>query len=88
MISGLQQGNLRLVTESAASTPPGESSVTRARQVPRRDSNGPARGYICENYGGAFTRPNVVRSAPIAGQFADFSAGGGVWDKDTPTNCS
>src|SRR5690606_4570498 len=54
-----QQGSLRLWTElGIIDIEPGEISVI-ARGVKMRVElrDGPARGYICENYGGAFTLP-------------------------------
>ncbi|HEY0331567.1 MAG TPA: homogentisate 1,2-dioxygenase [Rhodopseudomonas sp.] len=54
-----QQGGLRLVTEfGVISISPGEIAVI-PRGVKFRVEliDGPARGYLCENYGGAFTLP-------------------------------
>ena len=54
-----QQGDLRLWTEfGIIDIEPGEIAVIpRGVKIRVELSNGPARGYICENYGGAFTLP-------------------------------
>ena len=59
MLFVLQQGKLHFFTDSASSTSaPGEIAI-----IPRGVNfrlelvDGPARGYLCENYGGAFTLP-------------------------------
>jgi homogentisate 1,2-dioxygenase len=54
-----QQGSLRLWTEfGIIDVEPGEIAVIpRGVKIRVELTNGPARGYFCENYGGAFTLP-------------------------------
>ncbi|MGL4288004.1 MAG: homogentisate 1,2-dioxygenase, partial [Phreatobacter sp.] len=54
-----QQGDLRLWTEfGIIEIEPGEIAVIpRGVKIRVELRNGPARGYLCENYGGAFTLP-------------------------------
>jgi homogentisate 1,2-dioxygenase len=54
-----QQGDLRLCTEfGVIDIGPGEIAVIpRGVKMRVELPNGPARGYLCENYGGAFTLP-------------------------------
>jgi homogentisate 1,2-dioxygenase len=54
-----QQGELRLWTEfGIIDIEPGEIAVIpRGVKLRVELKNGPARGYLCENYGGAFTLP-------------------------------
>ena len=54
-----QQGNLRFITEfGRIDAEPGEIAVIpRGVKFRVEIPSGPARGYICENYGGAFTLP-------------------------------
>ena len=54
-----QQGNLRFVTEfGRIDVEPGEIAVIpRGVKFRVEIPSGPARGYLCENYGGAFTLP-------------------------------
>jgi len=54
-----QQGSLRLCTEfGIIDVGPGEAAVIpRGVKLRAELLDGPARGYICENYGGAFTLP-------------------------------
>ncbi len=54
-----QQGNLRLWTEfGIIDIGPGEIAVIpRGVKIRVELRGGPARGYLCENYGGAFTLP-------------------------------
>jgi homogentisate 1,2-dioxygenase len=54
-----QQGALRLWTEfGIIDIEPGEIAVVpRGREDPGRTAGRPARGYLCENYGGAFSLP-------------------------------
>ena len=54
-----QQGELRLRTEfGIIEIEPGEIAVIpRGVKIRVELRNGPARGYVCENYGGAFTLP-------------------------------
>ena len=60
-----QEGNLRLVTEfGIIDIEPGEIAVIpRGVKFRVEITGGPARGYLCENYGGAFTLPE--RSCPL-----------------------
>ena len=58
------------------------------REIPRRDSQAaPARGYICENYGGAFTLPERGPiGANCLANARDFLTPVAAYeDKDTPT---
>jgi homogentisate 1,2-dioxygenase len=54
-----QQGELRLWTEfGIIDIEPGECAVIpRGVKIRAEIPNGPARGYVCENYGGGFTLP-------------------------------
>jgi homogentisate 1,2-dioxygenase len=54
-----QQGRLRLATEfGRIDIEPGECAVIpRGVKIRVELPDGPARGYLCENYGGAFTLP-------------------------------
>jgi homogentisate 1,2-dioxygenase len=54
-----QQGNLRLWTEfGIIDIEPGEIAIIpRGVKIRVELKDGPARGYLCENYGGAFTLP-------------------------------
>ena len=54
-----QQGELRLCTEfGIIDVEPGEAAIIpRGVKMRVELKDGPARGYICENYGGAFTLP-------------------------------
>src|ERR1700710_1801577 len=54
-----QQGNLRFVTEfGRIDAEPGEMVVfPRGVKFRVEITGGPARGYVCENYGGSFTLP-------------------------------
>jgi len=59
MLFALQQGALRFVTElGVIKATPGEIVVIpRGMKMRVELVNGPARGYLCENYGGAFRLP-------------------------------
>ena len=59
MLFVLQQGRLRFVTEfGLIEAEPGEIVVIpRGVKLRIELVDGPARGYLCENYGGAFTLP-------------------------------
>ena len=63
-----QQGELRLWTEfGIIDIEPGEIAVIpRGVKIRVELPNGPARGYVCENYGGAFRCRSAARSAPTA----------------------
>ncbi len=56
-----QQGDLRIVTEFGVARR--RAAADRAdparRPLPRRTADGPARGYVCENYGGSFRLPDL-----------------------------
>jgi homogentisate 1,2-dioxygenase len=54
-----QQGELRLCTEfGIIDVEPGEVAIIpRGVKMRVEMRNGPSRGYVCENYGGAFTLP-------------------------------
>ena len=54
-----QEGGLRFVTEfGVIDVEPGEIAVIpRGVKFRVELTGGPARGYVCENYGGAFTLP-------------------------------
>src|SRR5207245_5544695 len=54
-----QQGSIRLATEfGRIDIEPGEIAVIpRGVKLRVELKDGPARGYLCENYGGAFTLP-------------------------------
>src|SRR5258708_10260073 len=84
-----QQGNLRFVTEfGRIDIEPGEIAVIpRGVKFRVEIPAGPARGYACENYGGAFTPPE---RGPIGANFLANSRGflpplAAYEDKDTPT---
>jgi homogentisate 1,2-dioxygenase len=59
MLFGLQQGKLHFFTEfGIIDAEPGEIVVIpRGVKFRLELADGPARGYLCENYGGAFTLP-------------------------------
>ena len=59
MLFALQQGALRFVTElGVIEAAPGEIVVIpRGMKIRVELVDGPARGYLCENYGGAFRLP-------------------------------
>jgi homogentisate 1,2-dioxygenase len=84
-----QQGNLRFVTEfGRIDIEPGEIVRDPARrEIPRRDSGGPARGYLCENYGGAFTLPErgPIGANCLANSRDFLTPVAAYEDKDTPT---
>src|SRR3989442_8194635 len=69
-----QQGNLRLVTEfGRIDIEPGESRVIpRGVKFRVEIPNGPARGYRCENYGGAV---RVPERAPVGANCPATSRG-------------
>jgi len=64
----LQQGDLRFVTEfGCIDARPGEIVVIpRGVKFRVEILSGPARGYLCENYGGPSRYQNAVQSARIA----------------------
>ena len=84
-----QQGNLRFVTEfGRIDIEPGEIAVIpRGVKFRVEIPSGPARGYICENYGGAFTLPERGPiGANCLANARDFLTPVAAYeDKDTPT---
>jgi len=60
MLIVAQEGTLRLRTEfGVIDIEPGEIAVIPRGVIFRAElTNGPVRGYVCENYGGAFTLPD------------------------------
>jgi homogentisate 1,2-dioxygenase len=56
----IQQGELRFLTEfGLIDIAPGEICIIPRGVIFRVELlDGPARGYVCENYGGAFTLPD------------------------------
>jgi homogentisate 1,2-dioxygenase len=85
----LQQGNLRLVTEfGRIDAEPGEIIVIpRGVKFRVEIPNGPARGYLCENYGGAFTLPErgPIGANCLANSRDFLTPVASYEDKDTPT---
>ncbi|WP_031335341.1 homogentisate 1,2-dioxygenase [Rhodopseudomonas sp. B29] len=84
-----QQGSLRLVTEFGVITvAPAEIAVV-PRGVKFRVEliDGPARGYLCENYGGAFTLPErgPIGANCLANSRDFLTPVAAYEDKDTPT---
>jgi homogentisate 1,2-dioxygenase len=84
-----QQGSLRLVTEfGVIDVEPGEIAVIpRGVKFRVELPGGPARGYLCENYGGAFTLPERGPiGANCLANARDFLTPVAAYeDKDTPT---
>jgi homogentisate 1,2-dioxygenase len=84
-----QQGNLRFITEfGRIDIEPGEIAVIpRGVKFRVEIPGGPARGYLCENYGGAFTLPERGPiGANCLANARDFLTPVGAYeDKDTPT---
>jgi homogentisate 1,2-dioxygenase len=84
-----QQGSLRFVTEfGRIDAEPGEIAVIpRGVKFRVELTAGPARGYICENYGGAFTLPERGPiGANCLANARDFLTPIAAYeDKDTPT---
>ena len=84
-----QQGNLRLVTEfGRIDIEPGEIAVIpRGVKFRAEIPNGPARGYLCENYGGAFTLPErgPIGANCLANSRDFLTPVAAYEDKDTPT---
>jgi homogentisate 1,2-dioxygenase len=84
-----QQGNLRFVTEfGRIDAEPGEIAVIpRGVKFRVEVTAGPARGYLCENYGGAFTLPERGPiGANCLANARDFLTPVAAYeDKDTPT---
>src|SRR5215207_2739848 len=84
-----QQGNLRLVTEfGRIDIEPGEIGVIpRGVKFRVEIPSGPARGYLCENYGGAFTLPErgPIGANCLANSRDFLTPVAAYEDKDTPT---
>jgi homogentisate 1,2-dioxygenase len=84
-----QQGDLRLVTEfGVIAIEPGEIAVIpRGVKFRVEVPNGPARGYLCENYGGAFTLPErgPIGANCLANSRDFLTPVAAYEDKDTPT---
>jgi homogentisate 1,2-dioxygenase len=84
-----QQGNLRLVTEfGRIDIEPGEIAVIpRGVKFRVEIPSGPARGYLCENYGGAFTLPErgPIGANCLANSRDFLTPVAAYEDKDTPT---
>ena len=84
-----QQGNLRLVTEfGRIDIEPGEIAVIpRGVKFRVEIPSGPARGYLCENYGGAFTLPErgPIGANCLANSRDFLTPVASYEDKDTPT---
>ena len=84
-----QQGNLRLVTEfGRIDIEPGEIAVIpRGVKFRVEIPDGPARGYLCENYGGAFTLPErgPIGANCLANSRDFLTPVAAYEDKDTPT---
>ena len=89
MLFVLQQGQLRFVTEFGAIDGEPAEIVVIPRGVKFRVElpGGPARGYICENYGGAFRLPERGPiGANCLANARDFLTPVAAYeDKDTPT---
>src|SRR5919112_1510945 len=84
-----QQGSIRLWTEfGIIDIEPGEIAVIpRGVKIRVELTNGPARGYLCENYGGALTPPErgPIGANCMANQ-RDFLAPTAAYeDKDAPS---
>src|SRR5260370_29099551 len=83
-----QQGNLRFVTEfGRIDAEPGEIVVIpRGVKFRVEIPVGPARGYLCENYGGAFTLPErgPLRAHCLANARRFFTPAAAYDDKHTP----
>lgn len=84
-----QQGDLRLVTEfGIIDIEPGEIAVIpRGVKFRVEVPKGPARGYLCENYGGAFTLPErgPIGANCLANSRDFLTPVAAYEDKDTPT---
>src|SRR5277367_3612125 len=84
-----QQGDLRFVTEfGRIDAGPGEIVVIpRGVKFRVELTQGPARGYLCENHGGAFTLPERGPiGANCLANARDFLTPVAAYeDKDTPT---
>ena len=89
MLLAPQQGGLRLATEfGVVDVRPGEIAVI-PRGVKMRVEliDGPARGYMCENYGGAFTLPErgPIGANCLANQRDFLTPVAAYEDRDAPS---
>ena len=84
-----QQGDVRFVTEfGLIDIEPGEIAVIpRGVKFRVEIPSGPARGYLCENYGGAFTLPErgPIGANCLANARDFLTPVASYEDKDTPT---
>ena len=84
-----QQGDVRFVTEfGRIDAAPGEITVIpRVVKLRVEIPDGPARGYLCENYGGAFTLPErgPIGANCLANSRDFLTPVAAYEDKDTPT---
>ena len=84
-----QSGGLRICTEfGLIEIEPGEIAVIpRGVKFRVELTNGPARGYLCENYGGAFTLPErgPIGANCLANSRDFLNPVAAYEDKDTPT---
>ena len=84
-----QQGNLRFCTEfGVIEVEPGEIAVIpRGVKIRAELTGGPARGYMCENYGGAFTLPErgPIGANCLANQRDFLTPVAAYEDKDAPS---
>ena len=84
-----QQGDLRLCTEfGIIDIEPGEIAVIpRGVKIRVELIDGPARGYICENYGGSFTLPErgPIGANCLANQRDFLTPVAAYEDKDEPS---
>jgi homogentisate 1,2-dioxygenase len=84
-----QQGDLRLATEfGIIDIEPGEIAVIpRGVKLRVELKGGPARGYLCENYGGAFTLPErgPIGANCLANPRDFLTPVAAYEDKDTPS---
>ena len=84
-----QQGSLRLWTEfGIIDIEPGEIAVIpRGVKIRVELSDGPARGYLCENYGGALTLPErgPIGANCLANQRDFLTPVAAYEDKDAPS---
>ena len=89
MLVVLQQGSLRFVTEfGIIEAEPGEIVVIpRGIKFRVELMNGPARGYLCENYGGAFTLPErgPIGANCLANQRDFMTPVAAYEERDAPT---
>ena len=87
-----QQGELRLWTEfGIIDIEPGEIAVIpRGVKIRVEVPAGPARGYLCENYGGAFTLPErgPIGANCLANPRDFLTPVAAYEDKDAPDACS